>query len=96
MTTIDKTSSVRNITRRVLVQSGLGALAAPLVLRTHLAHAQGRVIKIGFVSPITGATAGFGEPDPYHEERINQLTESLMARDAEPRETPVGTTRDSP
>ena len=38
----------------------------------------------------------FGEPDPYHEERINQLTESLMARDAEPRETPVGTTRDSP
>ena len=22
-------------------------------------------IKLGFVSPITGATAGFGEPDPY-------------------------------
>ena len=65
MTTIDKTSSVRNITRRVLVQSGLGALAAPLVLRTRLAHAQGRVIKIGFVSPRTGPLAGFGEADPF-------------------------------
>jgi glycosyltransferase involved in cell wall biosynthesis len=38
----------------------------------------------------------FGERDPYHEERINQLTESLMARGADSRETPVGTTRDSP
>ena len=37
----------------------------------------------------------FGDRDPYHEERINQLTESLMARGAE-KETPVGPTRDSP
>ena len=29
----------------------------------------------------------FGETDPYHEERMNQLSESLMARGGEPRET---------
>jgi glycosyltransferase involved in cell wall biosynthesis len=39
----------------------------------------------------------FGEPDPYHEERINQLTESLMARGSEPQEAPAPArpTRDS-
>src|SRR5262249_42358955 len=29
------------------------------------AHAQSRVIKIGFVSPRTGPLAGFGEADPF-------------------------------
>jgi len=75
MTSIDKTSPVRgkqlrDISRRALVQTGLGALAAPFVLRTLPANAQDRVIKIGFVSPRTGPLAGFGEADPFILEQV--------------------------
>jgi branched-chain amino acid transport system substrate-binding protein len=57
--------TMSRITRRNLVMAGLGAVAAPAVLRTIPAHAQSRVIKIGHVSPRTGPLAGFGEADPF-------------------------------
>jgi len=53
------------ISRRTVIQSGLGAIAAPAVLRIIPANAQSKVIKIGTVSPRTGPLAGFGEADPF-------------------------------
>ena len=53
------------ISRRTLVKSGLGAIAAPTVLRALPAEAQSQVIKIGHVSPRTGPLAGFGEADTF-------------------------------
>ncbi len=41
-----------------------GALAEPIWARP-VSHDASNTIKIGYVSPLTGATAGFGEPDPY-------------------------------
>jgi branched-chain amino acid transport system substrate-binding protein len=61
------------ITRRELLKRGAvgagglavsGSLAGPVWARGRAAEASS-TIKIGFVSPITGATSGFGEPDPY-------------------------------
>jgi branched-chain amino acid transport system substrate-binding protein len=63
----------RKVSRRELLKrAGVGAgglavsgsLAGPIWARPRVADA-GNTIKIGFVSPITGATAGFGEPDGY-------------------------------
>jgi branched-chain amino acid transport system substrate-binding protein len=53
------------ISRRTLVKTGIGAMAAPAVLRVLPAEAQSQVIKIGHVSPRTGPLAGFGEADPF-------------------------------
>ena len=59
------------ITRRDMLKGTglvLGGLAVPGVLESCLGSSTSTpsgAIKIGFVSPITGATAGFGEPDPY-------------------------------
>ena len=50
------------ISRRTLVKTGIGALAAPAVLYVLPAEAQSQVIKIGHVSPKTGPLAGFGKP----------------------------------
>jgi branched-chain amino acid transport system substrate-binding protein len=61
------------VTRRELLKRGgvaagglavSGSLAGPAWARGRAAEAS-TTIKIGFVSPITGATSGFGEPDPY-------------------------------
>ena len=46
------------ISRRTLVKTGIGALAAPAVLHVLPAEAQSQVIKIGHVSPKTGPLAG--------------------------------------
>src|SRR6516164_3894566 len=47
----------------------LGGLAVPGVLESCLSSSSSSTasgtIKIGFVSPISGPAAGFGEPDPY-------------------------------
>ena len=51
--------------RRAVVAGGLGALAAPAVLRVIPANAQSKTIKIGHVSPKTGPLAGFGEADGF-------------------------------
>jgi branched-chain amino acid transport system substrate-binding protein len=53
------------ISRRTLVKTGLGAIAAPAVLRVLPAEAQSATIKIGHVSPKTGPLAGFGEADNF-------------------------------
>src|SRR5260370_41494375 len=58
------------ISRRTLVRAGLGAIAAPAVLRGIAANAQSRVIKIGHVSPKTGALAGFGEAARFILEQV--------------------------
>src|SRR5437899_8739143 len=62
-----------SVSRRSLVKAGIGALAAPAVLRVIPANAQSRVIKIGHVSPRTGPIAGFGEADPYILEQIQKV-----------------------
>jgi branched-chain amino acid transport system substrate-binding protein len=53
------------INRRTLIKSGAAAVAAPALLGANSASAQGRVIKIGHVSPRTGPLAGFGEADNF-------------------------------
>jgi branched-chain amino acid transport system substrate-binding protein len=67
--------SDRRFTRRTLVKSGLGALAAPAILNVIPVNAQSRVIKIGHVSPRTGPIAPFGEADPYILDQIQKLVE---------------------
>ena len=58
MTTNDRRDECSGISRRTLVKAGLGAVAAPAVLRVLPAKAQSNVIKIGHVSPRTGPLAG--------------------------------------
>ena len=48
-----------------MVKTGIGAIAAPAVLRVLPAEAQTATIKIGHVSPKTGPLAGFGEADGF-------------------------------
>ncbi len=63
------------ISRRRIMAAGLGAVAAPAVLRVLPANAQSRVIKIGHVSPRTGPIAAFGEADPFILEQVQKLVE---------------------
>jgi len=63
------------VSRRTLVQAGLGALAAPAVLRVIPARAQSAVIKIGHVSPRTGPLAGFGEADTFIFAEVRRILE---------------------
>ena len=55
----------RSMNRRMLIKTGAAAVAAPALLGANSASAQGRVIKIGHVSPRTGPLAGFGEADNF-------------------------------
>ncbi|MBI3702344.1 MAG: ABC transporter substrate-binding protein [Rhizobiales bacterium] len=58
-------SGHKSISRRTLVKTGLGAIAAPAVLRVLPAEAQSTTVRIGHVSPKTGPLAGFGEADNF-------------------------------
>jgi branched-chain amino acid transport system substrate-binding protein len=70
------------ISRRTLVKLGLGAVAAPAVLRAVPANAQSNVIKIGHVGPRTGPLAGFGEANAFiHEQVRGILSKGLKAGD---------------
>ena len=58
--------------RELLKRAGIGAgglavsgAAAPQVWAAPRVSQADQTIKIGFVSPLTGPAAGFGEPDPY-------------------------------
>jgi branched-chain amino acid transport system substrate-binding protein len=61
------------VSRRTAIKAGLGAVAAPAVLRIIPANAQSRVIKIGHVNPRTGALAGFGEADNFIIEQVKGI-----------------------
>src|ERR1700693_6071312 len=65
--------SSNGVSRRTLVKAGLGAVAAPAVLRAIPANAQSKVIKIGHVSPKTGPLAGFGEADGFILEQVRGI-----------------------
>jgi branched-chain amino acid transport system substrate-binding protein len=62
-------------TRRSLLRAGVGALAAPAILRVIPVNAQSRVIKIGHVSPRTGPLAPFGEADPFILDQVQKIVE---------------------
>jgi branched-chain amino acid transport system substrate-binding protein len=71
------------LTRREFVKRGAvlvgGTAIAPAYASSAWARGLGNTantIKIGFVSPITGATSGFGEPDPY----VISLAKKAFAR----------------
>jgi branched-chain amino acid transport system substrate-binding protein len=63
----------KTISRRTLVKTGLGAIAAPAVLRVLPAEAQSLTIKIGHVSPKTGPLAGFGEADAFILQQVRDI-----------------------
>jgi branched-chain amino acid transport system substrate-binding protein len=66
------------INRRAVMAGGLGAIAAPAILRAIPANAQSKTIKIGHVSPKTGPLAGFGEADGFILDQVrNLLTNGL-------------------
>jgi branched-chain amino acid transport system substrate-binding protein len=65
-------SDFKKISRRTLVKTGIGALAAPAMFAMP-ASAQSAVIKIGHVSPKTGPLAGFGEADTFIVEQVRGL-----------------------
>jgi branched-chain amino acid transport system substrate-binding protein len=69
----DSSSRQGTVSRRTLVKAGLGAVAAPTVLRVIPANAQSRVVKIGHVSPKTGPLAGFGEADAFILEQVRGI-----------------------
>ena len=70
---IQAPGSLQGVSRRALVKAGIGAIAAPAVLRAIPANAQSRVIKIGHVSPRTGPLAGFGEADGFILEQVRGI-----------------------
>src|SRR5262249_9058797 len=61
------------ISRRTLVRAGLGAVAAPAVLRVIPANAQSRGIQIGHGRPETGPPAGCGEADGFTREQVRGI-----------------------
>jgi branched-chain amino acid transport system substrate-binding protein len=66
-------NTIPSRSRRSLIQAG-GALAGAAALGfPSLVLAQGRTIKIGFVSPQTGPLAPFGEADKFTIEQMNKL-----------------------
>ena len=67
------------LTRRDFVKAGLGAGAAAAVGPTMFARpaiAADATIKVGFVSPLTGPLASFGESDPF----ILKLTREALTK----------------
>ena len=66
-------TSTSGISRRTVVKAGIGAVAAPAVLRVIPANAQSKGIKIGYVSPRTGPLAGFGEADPFIIDQVKSI-----------------------
>ena len=66
-------NNISSSRRRALIQAG-GAIAGAAALGfPSLVLAQGKAIKIGFVSPQTGPLAPFGEADKFTIEQMNKL-----------------------
>jgi branched-chain amino acid transport system substrate-binding protein len=72
-------ADIKAISRRTLVKTGIGAIAAPAVLRALPAQAQSATIKIGHVSPRTGPLAGFGEADGFILEQVRGILAKGLA-----------------
>src|SRR5471032_1540658 len=72
-------TDIKTISRRTLVKTGIGAIAAPAVLRVLPAQAQSATIKIGHVSPRTGPLAGFGEADSFILEQVRGILAKGLA-----------------
>src|SRR4030088_2954982 len=68
-----KDSSSRPLSRRTLVKAGIGAVAAPAVLRVIPANAQSRAIKISHVSPRTGPPPRLGGGDTFILEQVRGI-----------------------
>jgi branched-chain amino acid transport system substrate-binding protein len=66
-------SDIKAISRRTMVKTGLGAIAAPAILGALPAQAADNIIKIGHVSPRTGPLAGFGEADSFIIDQVKGL-----------------------
>ena len=64
-----KVNKIENVTRRRFISTaGLvasAAISAPAILRSGLAYAAGRPIKLGYISPKTGPLAPFAEADDF-------------------------------
>ena len=70
--TCEKNEDRLSSTGRRQLLKGLGAVAATVGLPT-VASAQGKTIRIGYISPLTGALANFGESDKYTVSKIQAL-----------------------
>lgn len=64
-------------TRRSVLKTGLGMLAAPAVLRFTRAYADTPTIRVGHVSPVTGPLAGFAEANDYILEGIKKSLSAI-------------------
>ncbi|MGH7226527.1 MAG: ABC transporter substrate-binding protein, partial [Gemmataceae bacterium] len=62
-----------SISRRTVVKAGIGAIAAPAVLRIAPALAASDTIRVGHVSPKTGPLAGFGEADVFILDQVREI-----------------------
>ncbi|WP_145981069.1 ABC transporter substrate-binding protein, partial [Agrobacterium tumefaciens] len=71
------TIGTKRITRRTILQSGLGLIAAPAILRFTRAYADTPTIKVGHVSPVTGPLAGFAEANDYILDGIKKSLSSI-------------------
>jgi branched-chain amino acid transport system substrate-binding protein len=60
-----RTHRLAGVSRRKFLAGTSAAVAMPAILRYSKAYAADPVIKVGHVSPRTGAIAGFAEADPY-------------------------------
>ena len=67
-------STKRGISRRKFVQTSAGAVAAGALIGKR-AFAAPRPLKIGYVSPETGALASFGEADEFVVDEIRKLVQ---------------------
>ena len=65
-----------NHTRRKVLVGGAAALTTPYLLSSTQAYAKNPVIKVGYVSPVTGPLAGFAEADDFVLEGVNALFSS--------------------
>ena len=67
---------ILNPNRRKVLVGGAAALTTPYLLSSTQAYAKNPVIKVGYVSPVTGPLAGFAEADDFVLEGVNALFSS--------------------
>ncbi|HEU5018430.1 MAG TPA: ABC transporter substrate-binding protein [Pseudolabrys sp.] len=68
-----------SISRRAMVKAGMGAIAAPAILRVAPALGASDTIRVGHVSPKTGPLAGFGEADAFILDQVRGILKKGIA-----------------